>query len=69
MHMLRTALEVPVLKQCDDALVVLTDRCRTGLDEAHFRSDLATEVHFLSSGRHTDEFRLTCRESEDRSQS
>jgi len=61
MHMLRTALEVPVLKQCDG--------CRTGLDEAQLRSELATEVHLLSARSHTDELRLTGRESENRSES
>ncbi len=65
MHMLRTTLEVPVLKQCDGARVVLSDRCRTGLDEAQLRSELATEVHLLSARSHADELPLsgakTCR--------
>jgi hypothetical protein len=69
MHMLKTALEVPVLKQCDGARVVLSDRCQTGLDEAQLRSELATEVHLLSARSHADELRLTGRESENRSES
>ncbi len=69
MHMLRTALEKPVLKQCDGARVVLSDRCRTGLDEAQLRSELVTEVHLLSARSHADELRLTGRESENRSES
>jgi hypothetical protein len=52
MHMLRTVLEVPVLKQCDGARVVLSDRCRVRLDEVHLRSELATEVHILSVKSH-----------------
>jgi hypothetical protein len=39
------------------------------LDEAQFRGELATKVHFLSAGSYTDELSLTCRESEDRSDS
>jgi hypothetical protein len=67
--MLGTPLEVPVLNQRDDASVVLSDRCRARLDETQLRSEFATEVHFLSARSQADEIRLTCRESEDRSES
>ena len=69
MHMLGTALEVTMFKQRDGASVVLSDRCRARLDEAQLRSELAAEVHFLSARSHADELRLTCRESENRSES
>ncbi len=56
--MLGAPLEVPVFKQRDGASVIFSDRCRTRLDEAQLRGELATKVHFLSAGSHTDELSL-----------
>jgi hypothetical protein len=53
--MLGAPLEVSVFKQRDGARVIFSDRCRTRLDEAQFRDELATKVHFLNAGSHTDE--------------
>jgi len=68
-HVFGAALEVSMLKQRDGASVVFSDRRRARLDEAQLRCELATEVHFLNAGSHADELSLTCRESEDRSES
>jgi hypothetical protein len=66
--MLGAPLEMPVFKQYDCASVIFSDRCRSRLDEVQLRGELATKVYFLSAGSHTDELRLTCRETEDRSE-
>ncbi len=69
MHMLRTALEVLVFKQCDGARVVLNDRCWSRLDEAKLRYEFATEVHLLRARNHADKLSLTGSESKNRSES
>jgi len=63
MHMLGAPLEVSMFKQRDGSSVIFSDRCRTRLDEDQLRVELTTKVHFSSTGSHTDELSLTCRES------
>ena len=60
---------MPVFKERDSTCVILSDRCRARLDEAQFRGEFATKVHFLITRGHDDEFSLARGDSEDGSES
>jgi hypothetical protein len=75
MNILGPPLQKPVFKKRDgsgaklSSALMLSDRCRTRLNEAQLRGEFDSEVYFLSARGHTDELSLARRESEDRSKS